>query len=56
MVVMQDARAFARFFVQLSKSRVGMDVARFGLLSVVGIQGFSDRIKKEISTCFGQFW
>lgn len=29
MVVMQEARVFARFFAKLSKLRVGMDVALF---------------------------
>src|SRR5215211_5341902 len=46
MVVMQVVRAFARFFAQLSKLRVGMDVARDRLLSVVGSKGFWDKYQE----------
>ena len=56
MNVMQEPDALARFFESYRESRVGMDVA---LLQVVGskvLSGFGNSIKKEISTCCGQFW
>jgi hypothetical protein len=56
MVVMQEAGAFARFFAMLSKSRIGIDVAHFQVAFGSWVQDFWDSIKKEISTCCGQFW
>lgn len=53
---MQEAREFARFFAKLGKSRVGMDVAPFQVAFGSWVLKFWDSIKKEISTCCGQFW
>jgi hypothetical protein len=53
MIVMQEARAFARFLESYRESRVGIDVAP---LEVVGSKGsfrFLDSIKKEI---FDMLW
>ena len=40
MIVMQEARAFARFFAKLSESRAGMDVAHLEVAFGSWVQGF----------------
>ena len=53
MVVMQGMRVLARFFAQLSKSRVGMDVALFQDAFGSWVQRFWDRSRRRF---FEMLW
>jgi hypothetical protein len=56
MVVMQKLRLFARFFAELSKSRVGMNVALFKNAFGSWVQDFGIDQEGDFSKCCGQFW
>jgi hypothetical protein len=53
MVVMQGVRVFARFFAQLRKSGVGMDVAHFQDAFGSWVQRFWDRSRRRF---FEMLW